>query len=191
MPTVALDANFLSILLDDKTRIPADPSTQRPFERAQERIQYLIEELQDKNAKILIPTPALAEFLILAYPDGAAYLQHIKSTYRFELVDFDEMAAIELAELAVKIGKPKRKPRVKRDEETWAKLKYDRQILAISLAHTIETLYSADGPLRELAKSNGINVVGLADLPMPPPKQMPLLTAQNVVSIAEAKDGGK
>jgi len=185
MASAVFDTSYLTILLDDQTRVPADPATQRPYERAQERIEYLIETLQEKKTKIILPCPALAEFLIMAYPDGGAYLQDLKSSYRFEIAEFDEMAAIELAELAIRTGKPKKK---RRGPETWAKLQYDRQIIAIALARGATTLYSTDDHQRILAQKSGIDVFGLSDLPLAPPKQQTLeLQHPNVVGIDAPK----
>lgn len=186
MASAVFDTTYLTILLDSEVRVPTDPATQRPYELAQERIEFLIETLQEKKTKIILPCPALAEFLIMAYPDGGAYLQDLKSSYRFEIAEFDEMAAIELAELAIRTGKPKKK---KRGAETWAKLQYDRQIIAIALARGAKVLYSTDDHQRSLAQKSGIEVFDLSELPLAPPKQHALdFQPPNVVGIDEVQD---
>src|SRR5689334_5652673 len=106
MPTVLFDTNFLAILLTDTARIPPDPNTGQPYERARERVEFLVQSLQDQGAKVLIPTPALAEFLIFAHPEGSRYLSELHGLYRFHIEEFDEMAAIELSEITAKEIKP-------------------------------------------------------------------------------------
>ncbi len=179
---VVFDTSFLTILLDNAARVPADPLTNRPYERAQERIAFLLEALHQQKIKVLVPTPALAEFMMIAHPSSGAYLEELKSSYRIEIVDFDEMAAIELAEFAIRTGKPKQK---KRGAETWAKMQYDRQIIAIAIARKAQMLFSADEKQRLLAKRNGIEPVGLDDLPLPPPTQMELLAPPEKFNTSE------
>ena len=53
---------------------------------------------------------------------------------------------------------------------TWAKVKYDRQIVAIAKVCGATTIYSDDGDIKSLAKSAKINVVGIADITLPPEK---------------------
>lgn len=87
------DANFLSILLVPTAPIPNDPETKQPVERAQERIEELVTTLDGQNEKILIPTPALSEFLVLADKDGPHYLAELNKSSVFKIVDFDQRAA--------------------------------------------------------------------------------------------------
>ena len=51
---------------------------------------------------------------------------------------------------------------------SWAKVKYDRQIVAIAAVARAEHIYSDDSDVRRLAKRAGIAVSGVADLPLPP-----------------------
>lgn len=187
MSIILLDANFLAILLSDSARIPPDPITKQPYNRARDRVEFLIEQLQASNSKILIPTPALSEFLIFAHPDGSRYLSEIHGLYRFQIEEFDEMAAIELAELSAKEIKPSK---LKRGEQTWAKLKFDRQIVAMALARNVTALYSTDKDLRELAKRHNIEAFNLGDTPLPPPKQNDLFVPK-VIGIEDAKQQTK
>jgi hypothetical protein len=50
---------------------------------------------------------------------------------------------------------------------TWAKLKYDRQIVAIAKVYGATNIYSDDSDIRTMASKEGIKVIGLADLPVP------------------------
>jgi hypothetical protein len=61
-------------------------------------------------------------------------------------------------------------------DATWAKVKYDRQIVAIAKVHGATTIYSDDGDIATLGKRAKIEVVSLAELPLPPQKaQLDLL----------------
>lgn len=62
---VAFDATIMSLLIYPNSKAPKDPSG-KPVTRCQERIEHLIQTLQEKKEKILIPTPALSEVLVVA-----------------------------------------------------------------------------------------------------------------------------
>jgi len=51
---------------------------------------------------------------------------------------------------------------------TWAKLKYDRRIVATAVVTQSSVIYSDDKHIRTLAKRAKIEVIRLADLPLPP-----------------------
>jgi hypothetical protein len=53
---------------------------------------------------------------------------------------------------------------------TWAKVKFDRQIMAIAKVHGVTTVYSDDGDVRSIGERAGIKVVSVGDLPLPPQK---------------------
>ena len=93
-------------------------------------------------------------------------VEHLQKHAVFRIEPFDTKAAIEVAAMsrsAKKSGK-------KRGDSTatWAKVKYDRQIVAIAKVAGATTIYSDDGDVATLAKAAGIEVVRLEDLPLPP-----------------------
>jgi hypothetical protein len=51
---------------------------------------------------------------------------------------------------------------------TWAKVKFDRQIVAIAKVARATAINSDDANVRALAAGEEISVIGLADLPLPP-----------------------
>lgn len=60
---------------------------------------------------------------------------------------------------------------------TWAKVKFDRQIVAIAKVFNATMIYTDDSDVRALAAAENIPVTGVAELPLPPPKtqmEMPL-----------------
>ena len=102
---------------------------------------------------------------------GAAAVQiveKIKEFSIFEILPFDELAAIEVALMtkrALDSGDKK-----EGSDETWNKVKYDRQIAAIARVRQASAIFTDDAGLRNIASRVGIAVHGLADLPLPPEK---------------------
>ena len=52
-------------------------------------------------------------------------------------------------------------------DATYAKLRFDRQIVAIAKVHRVATIYSDDREPGAFAKTHGFEVVTLVDLPAP------------------------
>ncbi len=165
----AFDAGFLIFLLHQNPRVPLDPRTRQPVTKVKERVAHLVASLEKAREKILIPTPALSEALTLVADSASDYLSEITNTYGFEIAGFDTMAAIEAA-IAASDAK-KRGGKKGGSDSTWAKVKFDRQIIAIAKVRGVETIYSNDEDVRKFAEREGIKVMALWDLPEPPPKQ--------------------
>ena len=65
--------------------------------------------------------------------------------------------------------------RLRQEAETWAKSKFDRQIVAIAKVRGAATIYSHDAGIRTVARRIGIDVLRLQDLALPPEvAQLPL-----------------
>lgn len=163
------DAGFLHILFDDRARIPRDKNGVSIIDRPQERIDFLVQTISERRDKIIVPTPALTEFLLLAADRWSDYLTIIKRKSVFEIAGFDDPEAVELVEHWRKHGDGKR---LKANHPaTWAKLKYDRQIVAIAATRRVERIYSTDSDLYSFARELNKECFGLRDLPTPPPAQ--------------------
>jgi hypothetical protein len=50
----------------------------------------------------------------------------------------------------------------------WSKVKFDRQIVAIARVEGAERIYSNDDDIKRLGASDGIEVITLDDLELPP-----------------------
>src|ERR1017187_6288465 len=123
---VGIDETTLSLILHPKARPPQDPATKKPVDRVEDRIEKLLEDLDADNERIVLPTPALCEFLVLAGKDGPAYLDKIRTMKTFLVKPFDEMAAIELAAIEYEArGKGSKRGGI---IAPWTKVKFDRQI---------------------------------------------------------------
>jgi predicted nucleic acid-binding protein len=181
---VVIDATMLMLLLRPGVSGPSD-SNGAPITKARERVGLLVDQLQKAKSKIIIPAPALSEVLVRA--GTAASQQIIEGINRFaafRIEPFDVRAAIEVATMTrdALSGKGKKGG----SAATWAKIKYDRQIVAIAKVCGAGVIYSDDSDIRSIAKAAGIKVVGLAELPMPPedPQQnLPLESAKGVRAI--------
>ncbi len=86
--TVAVDASFLAAFLDK--------GTQSSIQNGPAWIANLINDLDGERAKVIIPTPALAQVLTHHPRAGQAYVEHIRKCACFQIRPFDDKAAFEL-----------------------------------------------------------------------------------------------
>ena len=156
---VALDASVLIFFFEKDANAPINPATGEPLERCYDRVNHLISELAANSAKIIIPTPALAEVLVMAGDAGPQWLNEIGKSKHFVVAGFDVLAAVEHA--ARMADRPKPIQQGKR------KAKFDDQIIAIARVAGAEVIYSSDEGIRADA-GPGIKVVGVLDLELPP-----------------------
>lgn len=123
-------------------------------------------ELSKAKRKLVIPTPVVSEMLLLTHGFGQQYLEKINKSRAFVVAPFDQKAAIELAVMTAISRREKKKLRAG-SNATAAKLKFDRQIVAIAKTSGATTIYTGDGDLATFAKENGIEAVKLEELPLP------------------------
>jgi hypothetical protein len=157
---VAFDASFLILTFDTD-------AVSKEGGRLQERIDILLSDLQKSKTKIIIPTPALSEFLVKCDP---VFLQSIHKQATFRIAPFDEKAAIEAAILT----KDAIRASDKRDPvqaTTWSKIKFDRQIVAVAKVEGVDAIYSTDPDVAKHAQRAGVPCFGIADLPAAPSVQ--------------------
>lgn len=136
-----------------------------PVENFRIKLDYLLDSLDQAGEKIIVPTPALSEILVLAGQAGPNYLAQLEKGRPFRIVDFDKRAAIQHAAMtasAIHSGDKK-----EGSSESWAKVKFDRQIVAIAKVEGCSTIYSDDKGVRNFAQRNGMSVIQMAELPMP------------------------
>lgn len=164
---VVIDATTAMLLFQPNAAVPpmADGT---PIERPADRVNYLVTQLDAQGTTVLLPTPALAEVLVrVGAGESEQIIERISRHWVIRIEPFDTRAAIEVAAMT----RDATEKRGKNDEHaTWAKLKYDRQIVAVAKVNRATTIYSDDGGIRTVATRAGIEVVGLADLPLPAEK---------------------
>jgi hypothetical protein len=163
---IVLDATMLLLFLQPDAGSPRDIKGQ-PVTRAHERINFLVTQLEQTRTTIIVPTPALSEALIrVDAADAARIVDEIARHSVFSIRPFDTRASIEVAAMLrseLRGGKKKMKA-----GGTWAKVKYDRQIVAIAIVAKAVRIYSDDSDIKAVAKRAGIQVIGVQDLPLPP-----------------------
>src|SRR5438045_3252311 len=166
---IGIDETALSLLLYPNARPPKDPATGKPVERVEDRIEKLLEDLDADNERIILPTPALCEFLVLAGKDGPAYLDKIHESKTLLVKPFDELAAIELA--AIEYESRSRGDKRGGVTASWAKVKFDRQIVAVTKANGAKRIYTDDEDIIKFAAKAGLEVISTWNLPLPAAKQ--------------------
>lgn len=162
---VVMDSTVLLLLLYPGVGAPIDPGTGSPLVKCKERIDFLLANLSEAKTQVLIPTPVLAEILVAARQDKVRVLAELTSSQAFRVQPFDEMAAIEVSELTdADLRGSKKLSAV----QTVAKVKFDRQIIAIAKVSQVQTIFSDDVRLKKCAAASGIKVIATWELPLPP-----------------------
>lgn len=183
------DTTFLYVLFDPSAPVPWDKERNKPVYRGRERIEHLVKILSEKKSKIVLPTPALAEFMLFAGENWGDYLSIIKKRAVFEIAGFNDSESIELVQYCRTFtgGLKTKIP----SKSTWAKVKYDHQIAAIAKTHRVHTIYSDDCDLKTVASRLDIPCLGVGDLPLPPPAQMSLIEElPQVIPIESGRQNG-
>ena len=128
------------------------------------KLENLVFELQKSKSKILIPTPALSEFLAGAGKARDSYYQKLSASSAFQVAAFDARAAMECALMIDETyTKADKKARVK----TWTKAKFDWQIIAITKVSGAKVIYSDDADIARMGERFEIKVIKTDDLPLP------------------------
>ena len=97
---------------------------------------------------------------------GPGYLEILNGTRCFRIESFDQRAAVELAAMtrdAIAAGDLRAGI-----ETTRAKLKFDRQIVAIARTQGQKTIYSDDGDIAKLGEALELEVIPIRALPVGP-----------------------
>ena len=137
-------------------------------EPKREKAVYLLETLQQRKDRVLLPAIVLAEVVAKMSPqDRREVVSRLSSAC--ELVPFDAASALEFSAVrAVGMGKHSREfPR--------REISLDSLIVAICKRHDVQTLYTDDNKLRKIA-AHFMRVEGLPDIP---PKPLSLLPQQS------------
>lgn len=171
---IALDTTALSLLF-----VPNATSrtvSGKPIRHAKERMEYLVTRVTQERSAIIVPTPSLSELVVKL---GAAkvddFLKILRASRWFRLESFDTAAAIEVGIRTAKaIAAGDKREGLKADH---AKIKFDRQIVAIAMVNGAHELVSDDGDVAALGQRWGLPIKSVADLPVPPELIPPPLLA--------------
>jgi predicted nucleic acid-binding protein len=170
---IALDTTALSFLF-----IPGyTPSY--PIKHGKERLEAFIEKIASEHDKIGIPSPALSEFLVTCDDKRTdEFLKMLRASQWFERLDFDQAAAVEVGMRTRKAIEAKDKKEGMSGSNT--KIKFDRQIVGIAIASGATAIISDDPDVKSLGDRWGIEVIRVADLPIPAALIPPPLIAQAI-----------
>ncbi|MGY4511361.1 hypothetical protein [Bradyrhizobium sp. USDA 3650] len=157
---VAFDASILTFVIDENAAAPIDPTTGVAVTFCKERVQHLLDTLQQNNSKIIIPTPSLGEVLVKAGAAAPKIVAEFATSKHFKVADFDIRAAVEFAT---------RQNAREKGIEKRTKAKFDDQILAIAIVENASVIFSDDKKLANAAPFN-VTVTGIAELELPPQK---------------------
>ena len=167
---VIIDTNILMLDVEPQgTWI--NPRDNTEVDNVHLRAKALKDYIEQIGGVIIIPTPVLAEYLVGI--DKEKHIDHvnlISSMSCFELVSFDEIAAIECAKLP---SLQELKQLIKSAESTSNKIKFDRQIISIAKANNVNEVWSHDKNVFKKCSDIGISIKSLADI-NPPPEQFNL-----------------
>jgi hypothetical protein len=187
--TIVLDATMLIMLFDEDAKAPLDPSTGESVAHCQERLRYFLNvHTKPKGSRVIVPTPALGEFLVKIKPESVAeflsQLQRVRGCY---IAPFSIKAAVEFAEMQ-RSALQERGRKSKGDTDSRAKAKFDQQIVAIAKVDGAQTIYTDDQGLSKFAKRFGIQTVGIAELPLPPETAQGTLDLEPLQATPEVDD---
>ena len=164
----AIDTTMLTLMVDPDADLAPDPSTGKKPERARERLDHLINTLDSEGIKLLVPTPVLSEVLVKAGDAGPQLIEELNSQVVFKIADFDQRAAVESAQINLKLKQSRRQSL---SSGSKVKTKFDVQIIAIAKVNDADIVYSQDSDLKSLGDIASIKVLRVEDLPTPPPTQ--------------------
>ncbi|MBM7342721.1 VapC toxin family PIN domain ribonuclease [Erwinia sp. INIA-01] len=124
------------------------------------RIQALLDMIESSGGSIIIPTPVLAEYLVgIDKSEHQNYIRLIQRKSCFEIASFDEIAAIECAQMpSIKELKAMMK------SDTANKVKFDRQIISIAKSLNVDEIWTHDIGVFKRCKEMGMIVKSLADI---------------------------
>lgn len=152
---VALDANCLVAW--------ASPRATARDDRA--RLEHLLDTVVAEGGKLIIPTPAFAEFLVGVDEAAAAWINTLDRKRSVFVAPFDKRAAFECSLLdKAALGKGDKKGGRK---EAWQRIKIDRQIVAVARVNQASLIVTNDTGLRASATTAGISACRIDELPLP------------------------
>lgn len=162
---IVVDSNFIISYITKKDTSPTDCA----------RIDHFISEVDRLKVRIIFPMISISEFLVKADGASVEFLEELERKSTVFLADFDRGAAQELAKME---REALAGPGGKRagSEEPYQKIKVDRQIVAIGLAHGAKMIVSRDEGVRNQAIRLGLEAKRIQDLELPESaKQMTLI----------------
>lgn len=173
---VLIDANFLVALIS---------STTNKDERL--KLNYFVRRLEEQKCQMVVPMPALAEYLVGADIGGVEALNLLEKKTYVLAASFDRAAAYECSLLdraAIQGGTGDKRDGV---DAPWQKVKFDRQIVAIGKAHNVQLVITGDKGVKAAALRCGMSAMTVAELPLAPEDAQQTLNLQQPKAKPKAK----
>lgn len=132
------------------------------------RLDALFIELSRSKGRLILPTPALAEFFVRSSAAGAsAWLTALQRKQSIKLAEFDVKAAAECAAIHRRAVEAGGKRNHVKPSEAYQKVKVDRQIAAIAIVNRSDVLITDDENLRTVCEANSLRVMSVRELEIP------------------------
>lgn len=165
---IVIDTNVLvQIMQNEGAKDLLDPETGQIVVSAFERAEALVDRIDALNGVVLLPAPVVSEYLLgIDRKSYQAHLNILNGLKCIEVSAFDQLAAIECALLVTNQEMKQLDP-----DSKMAKLKYDRQILAIAIASGAKEIWTHDKQLYRRSKMMGLVAKSLAAI-NPKPQQL-------------------
>lgn len=151
---ITVDANFLIALFEGHKH--TDGKRENKLHIGAKSI--LLRAREDK-LKIIVPCVSLAEYLV-HYENPHLLVQHLMKDKTLIIASFDNKSALEHSILCKSNNNFKSFSKLR----TRQGIKFDAQIIAISLAHNATTICSDDKDLLIVAKSCGLEVISFENI---------------------------
>lgn len=129
------------------------------------KVFNLIEDLTKTKVVVGIPAPSWAEFIVKTDEATKDAVAIIKGLPNLKVLPFDEVAAHEAA--LILRGAINSVGKRGASDGTWQRIKFDRQILAISRVHKASKIYTDDEDLIKEANRIGQDTVRSSELTLP------------------------
>lgn len=167
---IVIDTNILVQIMQNGSATDLyDPETGEVIQNAFERAEALVEWIDSIKGVVVLPAPVIAEYLLGI--DRGHFQLHLDMLNGFKCIEispFDQLAAIECAMLVSNQELKQLDPDAK-----MAKLKFDRQILAVALASGAKEIWTHDKQLFKRSRAVGLPAKSLASID-PKPMQFTL-----------------
>jgi len=158
---ILIDSNFLVAAISDESN-----------KDARDRIDFFLSNLQKNKSKLIIPTPAVAEFLVVVDAARFDFIKLLQGKSYIQTASFDMAAAYQCAMLdSSAFASGDKRAGV---DKTWQEIKFDRQIVAIGKVWNATLVISGDKGVRNNAARLNIEAITVDELPLPPQAELPI-----------------
>ena len=130
------------------------------------RIDSVIREAGRSRKPIILPSPAVTEYLAgVGSPEATSKAHEVlHSEKAFRVAPVGERASLEVA---LTMARVKNKQMRKAEGVSWAKAKFDWQIVAIAKVEGATKIYTTDREVVRAAEHIGIEGIYVPDMPLP------------------------